>query len=99
MAARSNSRRSGALRCNDAVQHSSGVKCDGRHMIHPSLPLSQCLTLDGEPVALSRLSTCLPHEERHNFYDSFHKALRLGHCRMLAALAPRISPTLRGAAH
>ncbi len=53
MAARSNSRRSGALRCNDAVQHSSGVKCDGRHMIHPSLPLSQCLTLDGEPVALS----------------------------------------------
>ncbi len=33
-----------------------------------------------------RLSTCLPHEERHNFYDAFHKALRLGHCRMLSAL-------------
>lgn len=38
------------------------------------------------PVPYPRLSTCLPHEERHNFYDAFHKALRLGHCRMLTAL-------------
>lgn len=27
-----------------------------------------------------------PDETRHNFYHAIHKALRLGHCRMLAAL-------------
>lgn len=33
-----------------------------------------------------RLSTFLPVEGRHDFYNAFHKALRLGHCRLLAAL-------------
>ena len=28
----------------------------------------------------------LPNEGRHNFYHNIHKALRLGHCRILAAL-------------
>lgn len=43
-----------------------------------------------------RLCTCLTHEERHNFYDALHKALRLGHCRMLAALgAEDFSDTAR----
>lgn len=37
-------------------------------------------------MAFPRLSTCLPDDKRHNFYDGFHKALRLGHCRMLASL-------------
>ena len=28
----------------------------------------------------------IPDENRHNFYHAIHKALRLGHCRMLPAL-------------
>lgn len=28
----------------------------------------------------------VPDEKRHNFYHNIHKALRLGHCRMLAAI-------------
>src|SRR3954462_11484283 len=27
-----------------------------------------------------------PDESRHNFYHAIHKALRLGHCRMIPAL-------------
>lgn len=37
-------------------------------------------------MSYPRLTKCLPNESRHNFYDHFHKALRLGHCRMLAEL-------------
>ncbi len=33
-----------------------------------------------------RLTGCLLDASRHNFYHSMHKALRLGHCRMLAEL-------------
>lgn len=33
-----------------------------------------------------RLAGCLLDDSRHNFYHSMHKALRLGHCRMLAEL-------------
>lgn len=33
-----------------------------------------------------RLAGFLPDASRHNFYHSMHKALRLGHCRMLAEL-------------
>ena len=32
------------------------------------------------------MATNNPDETRHNFYHAIHKALRLGHCRMLAAL-------------
>jgi hypothetical protein len=38
------------------------------------------------PLSYPRLTKCLPNESRHNFYEYFHKALRLGHCRMLAEL-------------
>ncbi len=31
-------------------------------------------------------SNYVPDETRHNFYHAIHKALRLGHCRMLPAL-------------
>lgn len=31
-------------------------------------------------------SNYIPDETRHNFYHGIHKALRLGHCRMLPAL-------------
>ncbi len=34
----------------------------------------------------SRIATNGPDETRYNFYHGIHKALRLGHCRMLAAL-------------
>jgi hypothetical protein len=33
-----------------------------------------------------RAAASLPNESRHNFYHAIHKGLRLGHCRMLAAL-------------
>lgn len=33
-----------------------------------------------------RTTASLPNESRHNFYHNIHKGLRLGHCRMLAAL-------------
>lgn len=33
-----------------------------------------------------RAAAALPNEGRYNFYHNIHKALRLGHCRMLAAL-------------
>ena len=32
------------------------------------------------------LKNRVPDETRPNFYHAIHKALRLGHCRMLAAL-------------
>jgi len=32
------------------------------------------------------LTTIIPDETRYNFYRNIHKALRLGHCRMLAAI-------------
>jgi hypothetical protein len=32
------------------------------------------------------LSACLPEAGRRNIYNTVHKALRLGHCRMLATL-------------
>jgi hypothetical protein len=31
-------------------------------------------------------TNCVPDETRYNFYRNIHKALRLGHCRMLPAL-------------
>jgi hypothetical protein len=31
----------------------------------------------------------VPDETRYNFYRNIHKALRLGHCRMLPALGSR----------
>ena len=33
-----------------------------------------------------RLASSLPEANRHNFYHVIHKALRLGHCHILAAL-------------
>ena len=33
-----------------------------------------------------RLTKCMPDESRHNLFYFTHKALRFGHCRMLAAL-------------
>jgi hypothetical protein len=37
-------------------------------------------------VSYPRLTKCLPNECRHNPYFHIHKALRLGHCRLLADL-------------
>ncbi|WP_373503113.1 hypothetical protein [Aestuariivirga sp.] len=35
---------------------------------------------------MTNIQSIVPDESRHNFYHAIHKALRLGHCRMLAAL-------------
>ena len=37
-------------------------------------------------VSYPRLGTCLPDPNRHDFFHNAHKALRLGHCRMLVEL-------------
>ncbi|WP_373503114.1 hypothetical protein [Aestuariivirga sp.] len=37
-------------------------------------------------MSYPRLTKCLPNECRHNPYFHIHKALRLGHCRLLADL-------------
>ena len=52
------------------------------------------------------LSNYLPDETRYNFYRNIHKAIRLGHCRLLAALGshdytrtdltPKLMADLRG---
>jgi len=37
-------------------------------------------------VSYPRLTKCMPDETRHNPFHRLHKALRFGHCRMLAEL-------------
>jgi hypothetical protein len=35
---------------------------------------------------MTNTQSIVPDDSRHNFYHAIHKALRLGHCRMLSAL-------------
>ncbi len=61
--------------------------CDVNHIERRGVCLGSFHPVQMEfDVSYPRLATCLPDPSRHDFFHNAHKALRLGHCRMLAEL-------------